>query len=530
MIASRNRLLDRQMYGLLTFVAWLTIGGVVSTNRATAQSTAQQSAAEQSATVTSAPLTTAKVAAAIDQVSIERIESVVADLDTLFVKGDIRSYLNAFSPDQDGSLAVMGMHLEKLASISGKNRRRESKIIGDPINFAERTVVRIRHVTTWPTKRQQVQHVEDSYLAVKPTTKGGVVPTFAIEIAPTVGQLKNAKLHCPPYNFEIGGIDDYLCVPQQRERSLALESATFYLIGTDIACDLVVKAEDKPEKAKAVVQKLAGAFARLEPSARIGIPSSWTPPQHSQQPPYGMDSARIEVELPADHQESGGDISIFHAISFGGLQHVLLVRASKKSLDQHQSSVDKLLKSYMLLEVECRDRAIATNSLRQHTGGQIQGDSYYNKRFDLQLQGPKGWRAQDRVGGCMFRVRWSRDPMSEMWLIGHRVPAGMEKWTQATADRWLNHHRKKYHLTEATDEANAKESDWHQAADGSACRTLTLLQQRVADGHDHPISPNRRVLHMRLHDDLLVLVDGYGATKAEEAAVRAAVRTLKRTN
>ena len=518
MIATLKRSLHRPACRLLTLSAWLCIVGFVSIDRAAGQTAADASA----------PTTTTNAKATADQIPMERIESVVADLDAFFVKGDIRSYLNAFAPDQDGSLAVMGMHLEKLASISGKNRQRESNIIGGPIRFADRTVVRIRHVTTWPTERNLANYVEDSYLAVSTTKNGRVVPTFTIEIPPTVSCLKDAKLHCPPCNFQIGGVAGFLCVPQQREKSLALESASFYLIGTDIACDLVVKVADKPAKAKAVVQKLAGAFARLEPSARIGIPSSWTPPQHSKQPPDGMDSARIEVELPADHQESGGDVSIFHAVSFGGLQHLLLLRASKKSLNHHQASVDKLLQSFMLLEVECRDTAIAANSLRQHTGGQVQGNSYYNERFDIELQGPQGWRAQERVGGCMFRVRWSRERMSEMWLIGHRVPAGMKKWTKETADRWLNHHRKKFHLTVATEENSAQETDWHQASDGSACRTLTLLQQRVTDGPDHPIYPIRRVLHMRLHDDLLVLVDGYGATQADEAAVRAAVRTLKR--
>ena len=53
---------------------------------------------------------------------------------------------------------------------------------------------------------------------------------------------------------------------------------------------------------------------------------------------------------------------------------------------------------------------------------------------------------------------------------------------------------------------------------------MVLLQAHP----DRPDSPRRRVVHVQLHNDLLLVVDGFGGTEADEQAVRATIRTLKR--
>lgn len=477
---------------------------------------------------------------AAEQVPLTKIRPLIADLDTLFINGDINAYLSKFTPDHDGALAMLGRHLELLLKLSGEERSRKSTIVAGPMVFEDRTVVRIRHTTTWPSKAdpkteqpgEPRQHIEDTYLAVRNSTKdevdagmdGGIVPTFEIDMPPKVHCVTDAKFRCPPCNYEIGGVEGFLCVPLRRERGLALESASFYLIGTDVVCDVHVQVPSKPLGAKAVAQKLAEAFAKLEPSAKVGIPSAWRPPMHKKAPPEGMDSARLVVELPLDHEEAGGDVTIFHVVAFGGVQHVLLVRTSKASLVRHKQAIDKLFMSYMLLEVDCKDAELATRPLRIHTGGMIEGSTYLNERFNLKLDGPDGWKTQQRVGGSIFRVRWSGPNASNMWLVGHQVPAGMAVWTKETADRWLNHNRKKHGLVPDEEQAASDEAKWHQGPDGSTSRTMVLLQQQI----QRPDTPRRRVVHVQLHNDLLLVVDGFGSTEADEQAVRAAIHTLKR--
>lgn len=472
-----------------------------------------------------------KTASNAGQVPMAKIKPLIGELDQLFVRGDVRSYLSKFVPDHQGSLAMLGRHLELLLKLTGKDRKRESSIVAGPMVFEDRTVVRIRHVTTWPGKTagangktEPRKHIEDTYLAVRNGEQERIVPTFEIDMPPQIHCVTDAKLKCPPCNYEIGGVDGFLCVPLRRERGLALESASFYLIGTDVVCDVHVQVPARPQKAKAVALKLAEAFAKLEPSAQVGIPSAWLPPMHKKEPPEGMDAARLVVELPEDDQQAGGGVTIFHVVAFGGVQHVLLVRSTKASLQQHQKSVDQLFMSYMLLELDCEGAALATRPLRQHTGGILEGSTYRNERYDLSFSGPEGWKAQQRVGGSMFRIRWSGPNASHMWLVGHQVPAGMASWTRNTADRWLQHHTRKHDLGIDAEHAATDEAKWQERADGSLCRTAVLLEKRKG----RPDSPRRRIVHLQLHKDLLLVVDGFGGTSAEEQALRAAIPTLKR--
>jgi hypothetical protein len=467
-----------------------------------------------------------------DQPPMAKVESLVADLDTLFVKGDIKAYLRKFTPDHDGALAMLGRHLQLLLELSGKNRSRKSTIVAGPLAFENRTVVRVRHVTTWPGKPDPKtrilgkphQHIEDTYLAVRRSSDGSVVPTFEIDMPPQAHCITDAKFRCSPCNYEIGGVAGFLCVPSRRERGFALESASFYLIGTDIVCDVHVQVPNKPITAKAVTLKLAGAFAKLEPSAEVGIPSAWVPPSHKLKPPAGMDSARLIVELPLDHEDAGGDVTIFHVVALGGVQHVLLVRTSKASLNRHKHALDQLFKSYMLLEVDCKDTQLAARPLRLHTGGMIKGSTYYNERFNVNIEGPDGWQTQHRVGGSMFRVRWSGPNASHMWLVGHQVPTGMTAWTKGTADRWLNDQQEQHGLVPDKEHAATAEANWLTSSDGSSSRTMVLLHKQAS----RPDQPRRRVVHVQLHSDLLLVVDGFGSTDVHEQAVRTAIRTLKR--
>ena len=451
------------------------------------------------------------------------IERLLHELDDLFQRGDIAGYLARFEPDEPGSLAMRGRHLRRLIQL-GRVRRRASTIVQGPHTIGERSLVRVRHVMHFPGRTDIAEGglVEDSYLAVRCDGADTVVPTFAIEVPPATRCVEGGRLRCPPCNYEIGGVDGFLCVPLRRSRTLALEAASFYLLGTDVVCDVSVRVDARQTPAAEVAQQLAGAFHRIEPDARIGVPDRWRPPMHAASPPPGMDSARLVVEVPSADGRESGCRTIFHVVTFGGLQHLLLLRGRASSLARHRDRVEALFQSYMLLELDCSEAQAAARPLRHHTGGVLDGTTYRNELFDVEMHGPDGWHAEQRVGGAAFRVRWTGPKHGQLWLSGLRVPDGVPAWNRRLADRWIAHHLRKHGL--AIDDDAEDDGGWHEQADGSLTRTCVVLQEHP----ERPDSPARRVLHLALRPDLLLLADGYARTDRQERALRAAIATLRR--
>lgn len=463
------------------------------------------------------------------QITQPQIEELLAALDAQFARGDYEQYIATFRPDHQGAMAMLGRHLRRLCAITGQNRSRSSKVLGDLMVYADRTVVRVRHIIEWPQDagREAAQPgrlVEDSYLAVRRDADGKIVPTFAIEMPTQVDCVAERKFHCPPCNYEIGGVPGFLCVPLRRERALALEAASFYLVGTDVVCDVHVLIPSTQQAAVSSALKLASAFREIEQDAVVSLPTKWEPPTQAGKLPADVDSARVVVDLPSDHPESGGIRTIFHVVQFGGLQHILLVRSTTKSLRKHQAAVDSLLGSYMLLKTDCDGGKISSLPLRHHTGGAIEGHKYSNDRYGIGLVGPESWRAEHRVGGSMFRVHWTSPNGSQMWLIGHRVPTGMDAWTTKTADRWLSHQHARNHLTPDASKAVSDAAKWRRGPDNSWSRSCVLL----GTDKDSPDNPARRLVQVQVHKDLLLIVDGFGVTAADEEALRAASQTLRR--
>jgi len=455
--------------------------------------------------------------------SAVQIEELLAELDERFERGDIEGYLSRFEPDHPGTVAILGRHLDRLVSLS-KRRTRDSRILAGPSQVGGRTLVRVRHELALTIGGGAPRKLtEDTYLAVR-VDDGELIPTFAVEMPPAMKCVQANKFKCPPCNYEIGGVDGFLCVPLPPAKSLALESASFYLIGTDVVCDVHVQVANKPQKANVAARKLAEAFAKIEPTADVGLATNWVPPMHAKNPPAGMDSARVVVKLPFDNPKSDGERTIFHVVTFGGLQHVLLVRGTTQSLARHQGELDKLFKSYMLLEVDCDLAVAAARPLRHHIGGSFDGSRYDNTRYGVTFTGPEGWRPQHRIGGARFRARWTGPNGSQLWLVGYGVPTGMESWSQATADRWIRHHCKKHGLAMADAQPKTLTTDWHKGPNGGLERSCVLTCKDPTS----PTTPRRRVLHVQLHDDLLLIVDGYGGGAKAEQAVLSTLGSLAR--
>jgi hypothetical protein len=469
------------------------------------------------------------------------LPELLQDLDACFARGDVDAYMAHFTPDHDGALAVVRQRLERLCA-AVPQRQRRSTVVGGARTIGPRVVVLVRSQVELGRAGDgpHAAFAEDWLLALDVAAAaappGRARPTFAVEIPTGAKWRDQALLRCPACNYEIGGIAGWLMVLVRSDRAHALEAASFYLLGTDIACDVSVECADEPLPAATLASELGGTLqslanepARASAGGRRPV-EPWLPPSLRAMPPRGLDAARIVVDLPPEggggraSEDLDGSRMLLHVAVFGGLRHLLLVRGSKRSLAQHAATVDDLLASYHLLQVDGAMVHAGSEALSHHCGGQIDGSTYTNVLHDLVLQGPAGWRVQQRTGGAAFRALWTSPAGSTLWLTGHQVPPGMQHWSRATADAWLRHLCTQQRWTVLPD----SEVAWSDDADsGMAWRTFDAEMPSDEPAKAGTARPRQHV-RILLRKDLLVVANGCGRTPADDEAIQAALATLRR--
>lgn len=448
----------------------------------------------------------------------DAVQALLRDLDQRFARGDVAGYLERFAPDHPGAHALLQRQLEQCAGPGG-TRRRTSAVVGEPRAIGPRTVVRVRHevellrIAGDGRAQPGATFAEDRLLVLRREPDGSATPTMSVEAAGGPG-VPADRFRCDPCNYELGGVPDWLCVPLRPERAGALEAVTFYLLGTDIACDVSVRIEPGDRPALQVTQELVDTLRGVEATARLALPAPWRPPSLGADPPAGLDGAMAAIDLPADFAGGGGR-AILHVVTFGGLQHLLLLRGSAAALHRHQAQVDALLASYRPLERDCDLALAAARPLQHHTGDTLDGTVYRNTRHQVELTGPAGWTPSLRSGGASFRVAWCGRDGGRLWLTGHTVPPGMVRWCPTTADRWLEHLCQRHGL-----ELEPAGDGWHQLGDGARSRSATAVPAT-------PGGPRRRI-RVLLYDDLLAIADGHASTAAADEALQRALASLQR--
>ncbi len=450
-------------------------------------------------------------------IPVERIRSVLAGLDDAAGRADVAACLSHFVPDHPGAHAMLGVHLARVLSL-GKQPRRQTRILGGPHVLGPRTLVHVEHELHFDDPALPVGfRVREQALLAFRADGARVVPTFAV-VLPTLADdaMRTAPLRqfrCQVCNYEVLGAPSWFCVPMREEGAQALEGATFHLAGTDVACDVSVRVADQDGTALDTAQRLAGALCGIEPDGRAAVPTAWVPPALADEATTGGCGARVEVAL------RGGARAVLHVVRFGGLEHVLLVRGDAATLRRHAADVERLLAGYRLLEPGCDPAARTAASLHHHTGGRLVGNRYENPERGIALTGPDGWRAEQRAGGAAFRVVWTSPAGSRLWFVGYAVPRGLDRWTAATADRWIEKLLEGAGLV-AT---GGPDADWE------ACSTLDLpsrtLVARPQPGLD-PTRPFERRLRAILRDDLLVVADARAQTAEDEATLATALRAI----
>lgn len=479
------------------------------------------------------------------------IVALLARLDAFFATRDLDGYLAAFTPDHPAAQAARRLRLEPMFAADRELVRR-STIGSDPRTIGPRTVVRVHHEVRCAkagTKDAPVVWREDTMLAVRFAPDGTVAPTFEVEIPVETLCQRGDLFRCPPCNYEVGGTAGWLCVPMRGDRAHALEAATFFLIGTDVACDISVQIDTDAPSAEVVARRLAKTMLELATGAVLGEPSAWLPKAHATAVPRGLAGARLDVTLPRDVSAAGGPVAgapvagvgaagdhraTFHVVTFGGLQHILLVRGSATALQQYSGAVEELLGSYRLLDEDADHALAAAEPLYHHTGGLLQGSTYRNEPYEVVFQGPEGWTSQQRCGGAAFRVVWSSANGGRIHLIGYRVPAGLAGWSPATADLWFRQLCASASLdvgggdpgasgSGAGDPGASGSGTWTVDAAGAGQTRTVVCTNRGKDTGQQP-----RVIRLLVRDKLLLVADGQAGNAAEEALVQAALASLRR--
>ncbi len=460
----------------------------------------------------------------------EGIRSVLEQLDAAFARRDAAEYAAAFAPDHPGAHALLRRSLERCFAHAERGTR-TTTLLGGARRIGDHTAIHVRHDVVLHGDAHALMPLttfsEEWLLALRPTGGGVWVPTLAVETAATTACVGDERFRCDACNYEIGGVAGWLCAPLRADRANALEAVSFYLLGTDVACDVAVQVDVGTPHARDVAQQLADTLFRLEPGAKPGLPAPWSPPAHAREALPGLHGAVVAVELPQDFGGAGGQ-AVFHVATFGGLQHLLLVRGSARALRERAAAVEALLASYRLLDHDADAARAAAHAVAHHTGGALDGRTYRNVRFGVELTGAPGWRPAMLTGGAAFRVLWTSEHGSRLWLTGYTVPPGMARWCRATANRWVEHQceRRGVDLLAAA----AGTTSWaDDAACGGTARTLVGAPRAAsAAGSGAAAGPTRRWIRPVVRDDLLLVLDGYAANAEDEAELQQMLVALKR--
>ncbi len=496
------------------------------------------------------------VASTAEAIPAAAISDLLRQLDECFGRADVAAYLARWQPDHPGAHAQMGRQLTT-AFAAGIPLQRTTTLVGEPRRLGERTVVRVHHELRAADGSAETVFVQDAMLALLARPDGIVVPTFAIEIPTAAKSSKDDLFRCPVCNYQIGGVAGWLCVPQRSDRAMALEAATFFLVGTDVSCDISVQIDDdaaapiggggdpaaepgshkKLRATTVVAEQFAATLCQMVPGARQGLATAWLPEAHGGPGATAtaqLSGARVVADLPADRTNPDGSRAVFYVVALGALQHVLLVRGSPVSLQTHAEPVRALLASYRMLDPDC-DRALAAaRPLQHHSGGSLRNGLYSNPKWDLALAGPPGWTAEQRSGGCLFRVVWTSATGSRLWLLGYDVPAGMQRWCPETAELWLAELCAERGLSivdnrvdpaPGTAQPGWDPQSWEPA---EACSAQSRLVRCTWQPSGSPLGPQTRLLRVFVRDDVMIVLDATGSNEADWVLLRQALDGLRK--
>lgn len=427
-------------------------------------------------------------------------------LDDAFLQRDLSGYLACFAPDHRGLHDVLRQRLADWLE-EGAGWRRSTTLVGALQDRGNRLVAHVRHQIN-AADGAGAPFVEQAYVVFAPDGRK-LVPTVEVELpAEYEPRPADRPFHCPPCNFQMGGLPQWLCVPVA-DRARALDTACFLLLGTDVTCELQIDVRPDPLPATTVIEHLTTTTGRLPIEVAAGPVSPWLPTAMPA-PPAGFTGCTRTLDL------EGQQRARLHVACFGHLSHTLLIRGGRDAIANHDAAITGLLATYRMVDIDCKDMSLGAIALAAHTGSTLTGIRFQNGRFGITCDGPELWTPQLRAGGHAFQCIWScPERRSRLFLTGHAAPRGMP-WDAAEADRELASLCRNAGLEIAAD------SGWTAGPQGAHQRDLALRPQQPGPGQ-----PIRRWLRALVFADLLVILDGY-SPGADDAALTKARDSFQR--
>ena len=244
-------------------------------------------------------------------------------------------------------------------------------------------------------------------------------------------------------------------------------------------------------------------------------------------------SDRTLAALAPDPTLSGAAERTKRQRTWGAPSHWALVATAAAALlwageDQPappRTSIDDIYQDRASLEGARDRRRGAERSLRHLLSGSFDGDRYENSRHRVSFTPPAGWRRDHHLSVASFGAQWSAPDGSRLQLQGHAPPPGVAAWTKTAADLWIEQKLLAESLRRVDEQPADVVAPWRTGATGAPERSMKLR----AISASSPGTPRRRLLHVQLHDDLLLILDGDSATAASEDAVLSARGTISRT-
>ncbi|MEE9125901.1 MAG: hypothetical protein V3U11_02065 [Planctomycetota bacterium] len=446
--------------------------------------------------------------AAAEQAAPTRAQTqqVLTAMDKAFNAGDLDAFLSHFNPSHHTLGEQLRARMKAVLSFGAKLKR-SSEILGE-LDVRHRRAIALVRSRTGCCVREELEYVEHSYLVVRLTAKGPKAQFMVPVNKHVLPFVKRGRFSCPACNYSFGGNTRWLTVPARPDQTGCMESLTFIALEHDLVAEASVHVLDKTLPATEAITEFLESMGQL-PWVKVGERtkvSSWTPPAYAQgEPPKHLDGARCTVPL------KGGDTAWVHLATFGPIRYLIVVHGKPAVLESQKTSIQDLLKGFELLRKDKAPHEICRAALGAHTGGgAISGNTYANRKHNLKVKAPQGWKGDAFASRHLFRVRFtSQLGASNLLLQAMAPPVGFANWPKDKAEQLFMRSCANQQLDPGTD------TGWKRATQGFQWREVRDQEKQA-----------HRVLRLAIRGSILILMAGEASDEPSLAAIQKAMDSL----
>jgi hypothetical protein len=446
---------------------------------------------------------------------LDATRRILSALDGAVSSGDRDAFERCFLPIHTEQHARL---LERLSPLFRPDLglRRSSEVV----RFFTRSGLGIAVVRTRTQRERESDTsrpvVEDLVLVVATDTEQQarirlyleVDPAWLHHVEPSSGAEGRIELSCPVCNYALDVPAGWLAVPNCRLRSGCLESYTIFALDADLTASFSVHVFPEPARASSLLTALTLAEAGPRIDDTISPIRDWTPPCTTAG--GALDGAMCRLSDPERSRATE-----LRLLTFGRVGYLLATSGPSSVLASSEADWTGLFRSLRLLDPELDPEALAARVLEGHVGGILDEGVYTNEDRGIRIAGPDGWACRLHAGQYAFDVTWDC-PVERGTLRakGLEPPIGTDRWTRSAADRTMDRALRESGLPTRSD------TGWSGTDAGGflAVRTFELAH---AEGHP-------TLLHVRLADDLLVVIQGEVKDESARGTIRAAMESLRR--